>query len=127
MELIALAIIAGLLAVVALMVFGLQTSVQALHTQGKLIMTAISDFAAKQTAYNTEIAADLSAIQTQIQQLNTQITTLQNSPGPISADDQATLDSLQAAGTALQAQADAVANKTPPAPPVAPATPVAGS
>lgn len=81
------------------------------------IMSSISDFAAAQTAFNTDISNDLDAIQTQIADLNTLITTLQNSPGTISAADQATLDQLQSSGTALAAKADALSNKTPPAPP----------
>lgn len=84
-------------------------------------MSAISDFAAKQTAYNTDISARLDAIQTEITALNTeitalntQITTLQNSPGTISPADQATLDGLVTTGASLQAKADAlVALPTP--------------
>lgn len=79
------------------------------------IMTAIADFAAKQQAFNDEIAADLTSISTQITALNATIATLQNSSGTISPEDQATLDDLQAKGTALAAQADATAGKTPPA------------
>ena len=83
------------------------------------IMSAISDFAALQAAYNTEVSSDLDAIQTAITALNAQITTLQNSPGTITPADQATLTSLQAAGVALQSKADALAGKTPPTPPAA--------
>lgn len=81
------------------------------------IMTAISDFAAKQAAFNTEIATDLTNITASIATLNATIATLQNSQGTLSAADQATLDDLQAQGTALAAQADTTAGKTPPTPP----------
>jgi predicted nucleic acid-binding Zn-ribbon protein len=81
------------------------------------IMSAISDYAAAQAAFNTEVSSDLDAIQTAITALNAQITTLQNSPGPISPADQATLNDLQTAGKALQDKADALAGKTPPTPP----------
>ena len=80
-------------------------------------MSSISDFATAQNAFNADVSADLDAIQTAIAALNTQIATLQNSPGTITPADQATLDSLQAAGIALEAKADTLAGKTPPAVP----------
>lgn len=103
------------LAVLALIAIGLAFRI--LYLQGNRIMSAISDFAAKQQAFNDDIAADLTAIQSDIAALNATIATLQNSSGQISAEDQATLDDLQAKGAALAAQADATAGKTPPAPP----------
>jgi len=92
----------------------------ALQSLGDTLMSAISDFAAKQNAFNTEIGADLDAIVAAVKALNDQITTLQNSPGTITPADQATLDSLQAAGLALQTKADTTAGKTPPTPPAGP-------
>lgn len=89
----------------------------ALENLGRTIMSAISDFAAQQTAFNTEVSADLDAIQQAIVALNAQIATLQNSLGTISPEDQATLDALQASGLTLQSKADALAGKTPPTPP----------
>ena len=83
-------------------------------------MTAISDFAAKQNAYNADVSNRLDAIQEEITTLNTQITTLQNSPGQITPADQATLDALVTSGASLQAKADALVNL--PAPPVVPAS-----
>lgn len=88
---------------------------QALANQEK-IMSAISTFATQQQAFNDDIAADLTNISTQIAALNATIATLQNSSGTLSPEDQATLDDLQAKGTALAALADATAGKTPPAP-----------
>lgn len=81
------------------------------------IMSAISDYAAAQAAFNADVSADLDTIQAAITALNAQIATLQNSPGPISTADQATLNDLQTAGVALQSKADALAGKTPPTPP----------
>lgn len=81
-------------------------------------MSAVSDFVAQQTAFNNDIAADLTSIQASITALNNQITVLQNSPGALSPADQQALNDLETSGKALQAQADAVAGKTPPAPPV---------
>jgi hypothetical protein len=86
---------------------------------GERTMTAITDFAAKQAAHNAKVAADLGAISTKIADLNTLVATLQTSPGAISAEDQATLDKLEAAGKDLEVKADALAGVTPPAPPVA--------
>lgn len=82
-------------------------------------MTAISDFAVKQSEYNAEVSADLDAISTSISDLNAQIAALVASQGTVSPDDQAALDSLVAAGTALEVKADALAGKTPPTPPTA--------
>ena len=87
-------------------------------------MSAISDYAAKQAAYNTAVSSDLDAIQAQITTLNTLITTLQDSAGTVTPEDQATIDSLQAAGTALATKADTLAGKTPPVVPVGSLPPV---
>lgn len=94
------------------------TAVKALQLQGTHLMSAISDFAAKQAAFNQDVSNDLDAIQANITNLNALITQLQNSAGTISPEDQATLDTLQTAGTDLQTKADALAGKTPPAVPV---------
>ena len=97
------------------------------------IMSAISDFAAKQSAFNAAIAADIDALVAStngltddVANLNAQIATLQNSPGKISAEDQKTLDDLTTAGAALQLRTDTAAAaaaaldaKTPPVLPVA--------
>lgn len=91
----------------------------ALATLRTDIMTAISDFAAQQKTFNDDIAADLTAIQGAIATLNTTITNLQNSQGTVSPEDQALIDDLVTQGTALAAQADTTAGKTPPAPPPA--------
>lgn len=82
-------------------------------------MSAISDFAVKQTAFNADISTQLDNISTGITALNALITTLQNSSGTVTPADQATIDSLVTAGTALQAKADAVAAMDPPKVPTA--------
>jgi len=82
-------------------------------------MTAISDFAVKQDAYNTQIGTAVDDIATQITNLNTEIATLQNSPGTITPEDQATLDRLHAAGQALATKVQALDTLTPPPPPTA--------
>lgn len=77
-------------------------------------MSAISDYSAKQTAFNAELKSDLSALSDKMDALNALITTLQNSAGTVTPEDQATIDQLQAAGQDLVTQADALAGKTPP-------------
>lgn len=96
------------------------------------IMSAISDFAAKQNAFNarqaeaqqavTEGLADLTG---DIQTLNDKITELQNSPGQVTPEDQALLDGIVAQSEANAAKAEALADAiktlaalTPPKPPV---------
>lgn len=80
-------------------------------------MSAISDFATKQAAFNADVSDDLDQISAAIGKLNDTITQLQNSSGTVSPEDQATIDSLQSQGTALAAKADALAGKQPPTPP----------
>ena len=87
--------------------------------QGEQIMSAISIFAAKQAAYNTEISSDLDAIQAAIGILNDKITALQDSAGQVTPEDQALIDQLQTAGQDLATKADALAGKTPPVVPSA--------
>lgn len=85
------------------------------------IMSAISEFATKQAAFNTQIDAAVTDIATEISNLNTQIAALQNSSGEISPEDQALLDGLETSGQALAAKVQALDTLTPPAVPVAPA------
>lgn len=91
----------------------------ALTQLGTTIMSVISDYAAKQEAFNTQIATDLSAVAAQITALNATITQLQNSVGTVTPEDQALIDKLQTDGAALQSQADTLAGTTPPVVPAA--------
>jgi hypothetical protein len=84
------------------------------------IMSAITDYAAKQTAFNTEVKADFQKLSDGIDALNAKITAFNNSPGTLSVDDQAALDGLVTDGQALTTQADTLANKVA-APPTVPA------
>ncbi|HSW83475.1 MAG TPA: hypothetical protein VLH12_08375 [Usitatibacter sp.] len=97
----------------------IKTALATLIQLGERTMSQISDFAAKQTAHNQKVSADLDALKQQIDDLNTKIATIQNSPGTLSAEDQATLDQIEAAGTDLANKADALAGVTPPTPPAA--------
>lgn len=80
-------------------------------------MSAISDFAAKQNAFNDRIDAAVTGLQSDIDALNAEILKLQNSPGTITPEDQASLDALQARGEAIAAKLEALDALTPPTPP----------
>lgn len=96
------------------------------------IMSAISQFAEKQNAFNarmtesqTTLTAAVEDLTGDIQTLNDKITELQNSPGGVTPEDQAMLDSLSEQGEALSTKAEALSEalKTlaaivPPKPPV---------
>lgn len=83
----------------------------------KKIMSAISDFSAKQKAYNDRISNAIDGISTDIGALNDKITELQNSPGAITAEDQALLDEAQRQGEAVATKVEALDNLNPPTPP----------
>ncbi len=93
---------------------------RAIHHMEKLIMATLSEafntYATDQAAFNASQKADLDAISTKIDGLNTLITQLQTSAGTVTPEDQATIDKLEAAGKDLVASADALAGKAPPAP-----------
>ncbi len=96
------------------------------------IMSAISDFAAKQAAFNTRqgaaidtAVAGVQGLTDDVAALNKKIQELQNSVGGVTPEDQALLDQLEVAGnetaTRLEAVATALAAldaQTPPTPPV---------
>lgn len=90
---------------------------EALAKLRREIMTAISDFAAKQNEFNTRIGSAIDGIVGDIKSLNDKITELQNSSGAVTPEDQALIDDLQAQGQALADRAEALDAQTPPAPP----------
>lgn len=99
--------------------YGLATKQDLMEMEIRL-MSAISDFAAKQSAFNTRIDSAITGLQGDVQTLNDTITKLQNSPGTVTPEDQAALDTLQAQGDALSAKLEALDALTPPAiPPTA--------
>lgn len=83
-------------------------------------MTAIADYTAKVNASFASLNTALDDIKTEISSLNDKITTLQNSPGPISPEDQATLDAAQTQAQSLVDKAQAMDTVNPPAPPAQP-------
>lgn len=83
------------------------------------IMSAISDFAAKQNAFNDRIDAAVTGLQGDVDALNKTIQDLQNSAGTVTPEDQASLDALQARGEVIAAKLEALDALTPPTPPSA--------
>lgn len=84
-------------------------------------MQAISDFVAKQTSFNNRLATAIDGLAGDVKQLNDKIAEIQNSPGTISPEDQASLDALTKMGDELAAKAEALDALTPPTvPPVPP-------
>lgn len=81
------------------------------------IMSAIGDFAAKQTAFNARLGAAIDGVAADVDSLNAKIVELQNTAGAITPEDQALLDELQAQGEALASRLEAVDALTPPPPP----------
>jgi hypothetical protein len=69
-------------------------------------MSVITDFAAK-------VEANFAALKTAIAALDAQIVAFQNSPGTLSATDQAALDQIVADSAALVTQAGTVTPPTP--------------
>jgi len=96
-------------------------------------MSAVSEYAAKQTAFNVrqgaaidKIVAAFDGLTNDVKTLNDKITALQNSPGQISPEDQTSLNEIEAISGANVNKMEAVAtalealdSQTPPTPPVA--------
>jgi len=96
---------------------GLATKNDLKDTENK-IMSAISDFAAKQKAFQDKQDAAVAGLTEDVQTLNDKITELQNTPGQITPEDQALLDDITARGAAITAKLEALDALTPPKPPV---------
>lgn len=84
---------------------------------GERIMTVISDYATKQTAYNARMETAIQGIGGDVRSLNDKITELQNSPGTVTPEDQALIDGLVTAGDALATRFEALDALTPPVAP----------
>jgi len=92
---------------------GLATKIDLKELENR-IMSAIKTSGAAITAHLQRVDAGLTAIAADIAQLKELIVTLQNSPGPISAEDQATLDELETLAGSLATRAEALDALTPP-------------
>ena len=78
---------------------------QDLKETEKQIMSAITDWAAKEQADLDGISTTLDGIVTGITALDAKITALQNSPGVLSPTDQTALDGIQTSSSALVTKA----------------------
>lgn len=83
----------------------------------KIIMSAISDFANQQNAFNDQISIAVQGLTGDISALNAKITELQNSPGAITPADQASLDAIQARAASISSKLTALDALTPPSVP----------
>lgn len=79
------------------------------------IMSKISDFAAKQNAFNDRLDAAITGLQGDIKTLNDAIQKLQTSQGQITPEDQALLDQIEARADGIATKLEALDNLTPPA------------
>jgi len=82
------------------------------------IMSKISEAAERQNARFDQIETAVTGIADDIKILNEMIETLQTTPGPITPEDQATLDALEARGAALAEKLTALDAANPPPPSV---------
>lgn len=99
-----------------------------------IIMSAISDFAAKQKAFNDRqgaaidsLVSSVAGVTGDVKTLNDKITELQNSSGGVTPEDQALIDDLETQGDALATKLETVTaslkgldDATPPSVPSAP-------
>lgn len=77
-------------------------------------MSAISDFAAKQAAFNARMDTAIADLQGDVQALNDQIAKLQATSGTITAEDQALLDGITERSSTIADKLDALDALTPP-------------
>lgn len=80
----------------------------------------ISEFVDKQNAFNDRLDIAITGISEDVSFLKAKIEELQNSPGSISPEDQASLDALESRVAAMTARIEALNALTPPVPPVEP-------
>lgn len=93
---------------------------QKLLKQGDKIMTAISEFATKMTAFTDRQDKAVADLQGDVKSLSDQIAALQASQGTITAEDQALLDGIEAKASTVADKLDALDSLTPPVPPTGP-------
>jgi hypothetical protein len=91
-----------------------------IHHKLERIMSAISDFAAKMTAFTDRQDKAVADLQGDVKSLQDQIAALQASPGTITPEDQALLDGIQAHASTVADKLDALDALTPPAVPPTP-------
>jgi peptidoglycan hydrolase CwlO-like protein len=90
-----------------------------LHHLLDKIMSAISDFAKVQTAFQDRVDAAITDLQGDVKSLNDQIAALQATEGTITAEDQALLDGIQSRSANVANKLEALDALTPPVAPKA--------
>jgi hypothetical protein len=91
----------------------IEAALESIANQQEHIMSQITDWAAKEEADLSAISTTLDGVVTGVAALDTLITQFQNSPGTLSAADQAALDSIAAASKALVAKSAAISTAAP--------------
>jgi hypothetical protein len=86
---------------------------RAANTKGDSIMSVITDWAAKEQADLTTISTNLVTITAGVKKLDDLITTFQQSPGTLTAADQAALDAIQAQSKTVLAASAAIDTSAP--------------
>lgn len=76
-------------------------------------MSQVTDWAAKEQADLTAISTTLDGVVAGVAALDVLIQNFQNSPGPLSQQDQAALDAISQASTALVAKSAAISTTAP--------------
>lgn len=94
-----------------------QKILQRIDQSERNIMSAISDFAAKQNSFNARVDAAVAGLTSDVEELTGKITELQNTPGAITPEDQALLDAIQSRSEGIATKLEALDSLTPPKPP----------
>lgn len=92
----------------------IRKALASLLTLGGKTMSVISDFAAKQQQFNSRMDTAVDGLSKDVAVLNEKILELQTTPGAITEEDQALLDSLEERGNAIAAKLEALDGMTPP-------------
>lgn len=92
-------------------------TLRTLWEQGETILSKISEFATRQNAFNDRLDAAVTDLQGDVATLNAKIEELQNSPGEITPEDQASLDAIETRAQSITDKLEALAAVTPPAVP----------
>ncbi len=85
-----------------------------LHNLKIIIMSAISEFATKQNAFNDRMDKSIEGLTQDVQTLKDLIVQLQNTPGQITPEDQALLDNIEARSDVIATKLEALDALTPP-------------